>query len=260
MIRAVAVVVPAHDEERLIGACLEAVGRAAGHRDLRGVRVEVFVAADSCRDATAAVARGLGADVLEISAHSAGTARAAGSALALAGMLASAGQLRAEDVWLANTDADSVVPDGWLADQLAQAAAGWHAVAGTVDVDDWSGHPPGTARYFYHHYRAHRHARHLTVAAHPHVHGANLAVRADAYRAVGGFRPLAVGEDRALVCALEAAGYRVRRSEEHPVVTSGRVRPHSHGGFGELLLAMDRLARSHATGQPADLRRRDLHV
>src|SRR5690606_39684918 len=46
---------------------------------------------------------------------------------------------------------------------------------------------------------------------HPHVHGANLGVSAAAYRAVGGFPPLAAHEDQALVAALARDGFVLAR-------------------------------------------------
>jgi cellulose synthase/poly-beta-1,6-N-acetylglucosamine synthase-like glycosyltransferase len=56
-----AVVVPAHDEARVIGRCVDGLRRA----DAGGHRVSVVVVADNCRDATAACARAAGAIVLE---------------------------------------------------------------------------------------------------------------------------------------------------------------------------------------------------
>src|SRR4051812_37569669 len=53
------VLIPAHDEERVIGDCLAAIAadRRPGDR--------VVVVADRCEDATAQIARAAGADVLE---------------------------------------------------------------------------------------------------------------------------------------------------------------------------------------------------
>jgi hypothetical protein len=79
-------------------------------------------------------------------------------------------------LWLATTDADTVVPPGWLARQLAHAVAGWDAVAGTVEVTDWSGHAAWVQASFDAAYRVWR-----PVQPHPHVHGANLGVRGSAY-------------------------------------------------------------------------------
>ncbi|OKI13354.1 glycosyltransferase [Streptomyces sp. CB03911] len=236
MIRSLAVVVPARDEEELLGDCLDALRRAAAHPRVRALPVRVVVVADACVDGTAAVARRHGTDLLELSAGSVGAARAAGSRHAVRLALAARPGLTGRQVWLAHTDADSLVPPGWLAQQLAHAAAGWHAVVGTVRVADWSGHPDGTADAFRRRYR-----RHGLPAGHPHVHGANLAVRADAYHAAGGFDPLTVGEDRNLVAALEAAGHRVKRTTRNPVTTSARRDPRARGGFGDFLLGLDSL-------------------
>src|SRR5690606_226067 len=56
------VVVPAHNEERLITRCVRSLQRAA--KRYPG-QVEVLVVADNCTDATAADARTAGATVLE---------------------------------------------------------------------------------------------------------------------------------------------------------------------------------------------------
>ncbi|MET9615795.1 glycosyltransferase [Kitasatospora indigofera] len=238
MIRSLAVVVPARDEEELLGDCLDALHRATAHPRVRGLAVRVVVVADACVDGTAAVARRHGADLLELSAGIVGAARAAGSDHALGLALAARPGLTAHQVWLAHTDADSVVPPAWLGQQLAHAAAGWHAVVGTVRVTDWTGHPDGTAAAFRQRYRAGG-----LRAGHPHVHGANLSVRADAYRAAGGFEPLTVGEDRSLVTALEVAGHRVKRTTRNPVTTSARSDPRVRQGFGDFLQGLDGLTR-----------------
>ncbi|MFF3006755.1 glycosyltransferase [Kitasatospora sp. NPDC057940] len=236
MIRALAVVVPARDEEELLADCLDALHRAARHPQVRDLPCHMLVAADACRDATAAIARRHGAQLLELTAGNVGAARAAGSRHALATVLSAQRTLTPDGVWLAHTDADSRVPADWLARQLAYAACGWQAVVGTVRVADWSGHPGSTATAF----RLHYHQEERTEG-HRHVHGANLAVRADAYRTAGGFQPLPVGEDRTLVAALEAAGFRVKRTSRNPVTTSARRNSRARGGFGDYLRDLDAL-------------------
>ena len=59
--RRYAVLIPAHDEERLIGSCLDSLAAVRYPSDL----VQVHVVADNCTDATAAIARGRGAHVHE---------------------------------------------------------------------------------------------------------------------------------------------------------------------------------------------------
>jgi cellulose synthase/poly-beta-1,6-N-acetylglucosamine synthase-like glycosyltransferase len=56
-----AVLIPAHDEERLIGSCLDSLAAVRYPSEL----VHVHVVADNCSDATVAIARGRGAEVHE---------------------------------------------------------------------------------------------------------------------------------------------------------------------------------------------------
>jgi len=126
-------------------------------------------------------------------------------------------------VWLASTDADSVVPFDWLTHQVRLADRGAEAVRGTVDVRDWRCWPPEVGRA----YAAGYHG----VDGHPHVHGANLGVRASAYLAAGGFAPVARDEDVLLVAALAAGGVRVVASGHAPVATSARAVGRVPGGF-----------------------------
>lgn len=224
--RGISVVVPAHDEQELLPACLAHLQEAARQPGLPPVRI--VVVADACTDATAALGRAAGARVLEVDARSAGAARRHG----LDAVVAQA-ELPPAEHWLATTDADTQVPPTWFADQLALRRQGWDAVAGTVRVDDWSGHDPEVAERFAGLYA-------WSGADHPHVHGANLSLSAAAYLAVGGIPPLALAEDHALVAALEAHGLRVARSALRPVRTSARPDPRCAGGFGALLCELGR--------------------
>ncbi|WP_345475400.1 glycosyltransferase family 2 protein [Actinoallomurus oryzae] len=201
------VVVPAHDEQERLPACLAA---------LRGI--PVVVVADACTDRTAEVARRYGAQVVEIAARNVGAARAAGVRALL----------RRGVSWVATTDADTLVPPGWLASQLRYAARGWDAVVGTVEVTDWTGHEPR---------RIAAYARHYARDPAP-VHGANLGFSAHAYVTSGGFPPLRTGEDRALVAAMTAAGHRVLHTPQVRVITSARHRYRAPHGFGHFLTTL----------------------
>ena len=223
VIETVGVVVPAHNEEALLPACLAALGRAARQVS---VPVRVLVAADSCTDRTAAVARAHGALVISLCARRVGAARAAGMAEVLR-LTAGAG-LDLAAIWLATTDADTVVPAGWLQRQVAHADQGWDVVLGTVTVADWSEHPPHTPAAF-----AARYAS--GDRPHPHVHGANLGIRASAYRAAGGFPPLRSAEDHALMAAVAEAGCSVLRADDVTVETSARRHARAPHGFSHLL-------------------------
>jgi glycosyltransferase involved in cell wall biosynthesis len=221
VIRAAGVAIPAHDEESLLPACLAAVQQAA--RRLT-IPVHVVVVADACTDRTAARARQLGAVVVEIGARNVGAARSAG----IGQLMSQVADLDPTAVWLATTDADTLVPRCWLARQLAHAAEGWEAVAGTVTVADWAGHPAPVPSLFHQRYRAWQ-------GHHPHVHGANLGFTARAYLAAGGFKPLPTAEDHDLVNSLVAAGIPVLRTARIPVVTSARTHARAPSGFGWLL-------------------------
>ncbi|MGC5014286.1 glycosyltransferase [Streptosporangium sp. DT93] len=241
MIRAVGVVVPARDEEALLPSCLAAVKLAA--RMLPRIPVHLVVVADRCGDRTASLAARAGAIVVEGSMTGVGHARRTGAEVLLHRTRA----LDPSTVWIATTDADTLVPPCWLSRQLEHASRGWEAVVGTVTVTDWAGRPAPYRAAYAEHYargigapadvpadgdgmRAHGASR-----WHSHVHGANLGVTAAAYLAVGGFRPLPTGEDHALVGALESAGRRVLRTTGVTVTTSARHDPRAPDGFGDFL-------------------------
>jgi hypothetical protein len=87
-------------------------------------------------------------------------------------------------------------------------------------------------------------ARHHLRDGHPHVHGANLGIRGDAYLALGGWRPLATGEDADLAGRAARAGYlRITRTASIPVITSVRSAGRTPGGFPGYLRAMGAEAR-----------------
>lgn len=222
MIEAVGVVVPAHNEEDLLPSCLDAVRQAA--RMLAGTPVHLVVVADACTDRTAELARRGGAAVVEIHARSVGAAREAGARE----VLSRTQPLDPGAVWLATTDADTLVPPGWLSQHLCYAAEGWDVVVGTVTVTDWAEHPPEVPPLFHQSYGTGQ-------GTHPHVHGANLGFSAAAYLAAGGFGPSPNAEDHALVESLAAAGRRILRTREVSVVTSGRRRARAPRGFSHLL-------------------------
>jgi glycosyltransferase involved in cell wall biosynthesis len=189
--------------------------------------VRIIVVVDDSTDDTARVAAAAGAEILVSNLRNAGAARAAGF-----DRLTRTATVPLRELWLATTDADSRVPPHWLDRQMEWRSHGWDAVVGTVVVEDWSDHRPETQRRFSQHYGPSR-------DGHPHVHGANLGLSAAAYCQVGGFPPVEVAEDHALVMALSRSGSRIARPGGLPVVTSARRDPRAHHGFGSLLCSMD---------------------
>jgi len=227
----VGVVVPANDEAERIGSCLAALRRSLTAVERQGVRHRTVVVADACRDRTAREARAALAgwgEVVEVRVRNAGAARAVGVERLLERLAASP----LERLWLASTDADTVVPDDWVARQLRLADAGAVATAGVVAVDTFDGHPADVQTRFRSAYDGPRDEQH------PHVHGANLGVRGDAYVAVGGWLPLAVGEDHELWRALTDRGFETASPRSLTVTTSGRATGRAPGGFADSLLAL----------------------
>lgn len=211
----IGVVIPAHNERNLLARCLRAAGVAAArHHAHSGEPVRILVVLDACTDGSDAVCAAFDVETIAIHARNVGLARALGAA-----RLLDAGAR-----WLAFTDADSTVAPDWLGQQLALDA---DAVCGPVDVDDWSAHSQHTRDAFA--------RRYCAADGHRHVHGANLGVRASAYRRAGGFEPLECAEDVALVCALLATGAYVVWSARPRVVTSGRRIARVRGGFADTL-------------------------
>jgi glycosyltransferase involved in cell wall biosynthesis len=222
-LRRIVVVIPARDEEALIGRCLDSVEEAIRLLG-RGPRfVSTVVIADGCTDATVRLVRERGIRVHEISANSVGTARATGVRLALTPVRTGGGLSR---VWIANTDADSVVPANWLTEQVELAESGCDVVVGTVrpDFDDLNVEQIAAWR-----------ASHGPGIANGHVHGANLGIRASAYAATGGFRDLAEHEDNDLVDRLVASGATVLATGACEVLTSGRQVGRTAGGYAGYL-------------------------
>jgi hypothetical protein len=70
---------------------------------------------------------------------------------------------------------------------------------------------------------------------HSFVHGANLGVRADAYRKAGGFSDRDSDEDVGLVGALTALGVHAVSTDLAPVLTSGRLEGRAPDGFARYL-------------------------
>lgn len=236
-VTACAVVVPAHNEAASLPATLRTVRAAARHPALAGVRVLIVVAADDCRDDTAGAARRAGARVVEVARRNVGAARAAAAEAALGWLSTEAGpgdgHTGTPGIWLATTDADTLVPRNWLAHQLRQARGGWDCVVGTVRV---APHPTLGAMTVARHDAHYFAGRPVGAAwAHPHVHGANLGVAAAAYLRAGGFPALPHSEDHALVAALERTGSTILRTDGCPVLTSGRADFRAPYGFGALL-------------------------
>ncbi len=224
------VVVPARDEERELPACLAGLLVAVANSP---VPARIVLVDDASLDATAAVARGRltpphvvvagpGLDV--------GSARRHGVVVGTA-----ADDVDPRRVWVASTDADTVVPPDWLGRQVAHATAGTDAVAGVVALGDA---PPALVAAFRTRYGS------RTGGAHPHLHAANLGIRLSTLRAAGSWRPGGHAEEHDLWRRLPV-GTRVVTDAALVVTTSARLRGRVPIGFA------DDLARLWGVAEPA---------
>ncbi|MDG9779665.1 glycosyltransferase [Metapseudomonas otitidis] len=213
----IGVVIPVHDEEAHLGACLDSVLLAATHPGLGGEPVRVLVVLDSCSDGSAAIAHAYGVETRALQARNVGRARGEGARTLL----------EAGARWIACTDADSVVDANWLVDQLEMGA---ELVCGTVQVADWDDLPEHVRDRYEQHY--------CDADDHRHVHGANLGFCARAYLRAGGFAPLPAHEDVHLVQAFARIGARIAWSARPRVYTSARLLGRTPEGFAGYLRAL----------------------
>jgi hypothetical protein len=242
--RAVVISVPARNEASTITACLAGLDATVDNARRAGLvdRAVVVIAAHRCGDTTGAVAAGWlrhadlpGHVVVDDESLTVGMVRdrAARYGLALLG-----GELAAGDSWVLSTDADTVVGDDWIASILDVAhSRGAACVVGLAALDEWRGSAESLAAY--NNLLLAKYRDTAVGPEHDHVYGANLAVRVDAYLAVGGFPHTPHGEDQQLVDALVSAGYPIARTRAVSVTTSGRTVGRADDGLADLLWRLD---------------------
>jgi len=224
----VAVLIPARNEEVLLARCLDSVIGAIDSLPA-AIKATVVLVSDCSTDRTAEIAYrligGRGA-VLHTRAGTVGTARALAASYTIEKTATPLSR-----VWLANTDADCVVPSSWLRDQIDFAASGIEAVAGIISVDSFEEHGAEVPLRF----RASYSIR--ADGTHPHIHGANLGVRADRDVEVGGWADLKTAEDHNLWRRLKRTDACLLSSARLRVVTSGRRAGRAPDGFAGALAA-----------------------
>ena len=223
----IGVVIPVHNEEKLLGDCLDAVRRAAMDPLLDAEPVEVVVVLDACADRSAAIAIQRKAQIVSLNTRCVGAARALGASFALDNGAR----------WVAFTDADSIVPLNWLSMQLDLYA---DATCGQVAIEDWSGYPSGVRERYLMDYSMDTR----------HIHGTNLGISAAAYRATGGFPALKLGEDAALISSLLERKADIRFAGAPRVSTSARWESTIEGGFASMLRGLREKCIAEAAGEP----------
>ena len=237
------VVVPARDEQDLVGACLRAL---AGQRGVAPEEYEVLLVLDRCTDETEARAAKVAAEHPEFRLYSlegpgagSGLARRVGMEAACKRLLA----VRGPEGLICSTDADTVVAPDWIATQLRAVDAGAKAIGGRIDLAEAGTLPPGVLRLHAENSRM----RHEKLLADPgragrtehwQFSGASLALTAETYRSVGGLRPLESLEDEHLGEVLRKRGVPIERLLSVRVTTSPRLKGRASRGLSHDLSRM----------------------
>jgi len=238
----IAICIPVRNEASALPKLFEALQRLERDQDQQS---HICLFLDGCTDETAALASIYRASspyrvwIEEVPPSPANAGRARHRAMMLgAEALARLGGL------LLTTDADSVPSPDWLGAMSAGLQQA-DVVAGRVVRDETRICPlQDRIESYYDTLFALR--RFLdpvpweAARTHHHASGANLGIRANAYRAIGGFLPLSSGEDSRLVDDAARAGLRVRRDAASLVHTSDRRHGRAEGGLAHALLDLDR--------------------
>jgi glucosyl-3-phosphoglycerate synthase len=235
------VVVPARDEETLVGSCLVALAAQDG---ISLEEYEVLLVLDRCTDETEVRAREiaeahpcLGLHFLDGPGKGSGHARRVGMELASARLLS----LGRSKGLIASTDADTVVTTDWLAAQLEAVYRGALAIGGRIELAD-SPLPESIFRWHAERGRL----RHESLLSEPEqlgktehwqFSGASLALTAAIYREIGGLEPAVALEDEHLEHALRQHGVPIERLLSVRVTTSARLEGRAKEGLAHDLAA-----------------------
>jgi glycosyltransferase involved in cell wall biosynthesis len=203
-------VIPAYNEEALIGPCLDSVLKEVKRS---GVDAEIVVVNNASVDRTGEIARGYaGVKVVDEPKKGLVNARHAGFENSSAEIVA-------------NIDSDTMVPEGWITTVMREFAADPRLVALTgpfiyYDLSVWN---RGLVRAFYYltwliHVINH-HVLHVGAV----VQGGNFVFTRTAWLKAGGFdRTIAFyGEDTDVAVRLSKVGH-VKWTFKLPMLTSGR--------------------------------------
>ena len=202
----VSVIIPALDAALTIGDQLAALGRQAGAPPF-----EVVVADNGSTDGTSDVARRYEGSLPALVVVDASSVRGAGPARN-AGATAASGDV------LAFCDADDIVSAGWLAALERGLNASDFVTGPLVDLPTAASLPTqgGDAAY----------STHTFIGGFRYAPSNNLAVRRDAFEAVGGFdATVLLAEDVDLSVRLSKVGVALSRADD--AVVHARLRPNT---------------------------------
>lgn len=270
------VAVPARNEVERIPALLRSLADQSWLDGAPGRRLPVYLVLNNTTDNSLEAALQCAADLPQLDlnlvsvvfspaqAH-VGSARRRAMNLALAGLKDPAHGV------LLTTDADARPDRRWIDASLAAIAAGADAVGGRIvgDAAEEALLGPAVLRRARDQLRYARLCDQLASVMDPTPHdpwprhqdhtGASLAVRARAYRAVGGLPALPFREDLGLVRRLRAANFKLAHPLSVQVEVSARLHGRAPGGMAECLRGWMRAEaeqRPHLVEAPEDVRTR----
>lgn len=249
----VVVTIPAHNEEKFIGNCIESLGRqlTVYGKTVDRSEFELLILCHNCTDATREISLrmwsrfpDLNLTVLEIcrpEVNNVGAVRRILMRIARARIYDGQG-------YIAMTDADTVAHPFWIANILGYIGSGYGLICGRIDLDT-SGISNKAKTMLA---KKRRYEKLLTVLIdsispnekdpsprHGDNSGPNMAVRADVYNSVGGIAPIGFCEDIAFYDEIIWGGYDVRHCPMTIVTTSSRTEPRAPWGFGAQLSVWD---------------------
>jgi glucosyl-3-phosphoglycerate synthase len=224
----ICVVVPARNEEELIGSCLRALAEQEG---VTWEEYEVLLVLDECTDRTGAYAKEVAASypalrlyILDGPGKGSGYARRAGMEVACDRLYA----VGRPHALISSTDADTIVASDWISAQLAAAERGARAIGGRIELADDGSVPKALLEW----HLACGNSRYRKLLSedepigrteHWQFSGASMALTAAIYRKVGGLEPREVLEDEQLERVLRKHDVPIERLLSVRVATSARV-------------------------------------
>ena len=223
----VCVVVPARNEEELIGSCLRSLAEQVG---VSYEEYEVLLVLDDCTDFTEMRARDFAASYPAQTSLPQRPRKGSGHARRM-GMDVACDRLHAvgrPHALIVSTDADTMVASDWISAQLAAAERGARAIGGRIELADDGTVPKALlewhlARGDWRHKRLLSEAEPSGSTEHWQFSGASMALTAAVYLMVGGLEPNDVLEDEQLERVLRRHGVPIERLLSVRVATSARL-------------------------------------
>lgn len=231
------VVVPARNEEELIGSCLRSLAEQGG---VSYGEYEVLLVLDDCTDDTESRTKDVAASYPALRLHflhSTGKGSGHARRMGMDGACARLHAVSRPHALIASTDADTIVAPDWISAQFVAAERGARAIGGRIELAD-DGTVPKELLEWHLAQGNWRHKRLLSEAEpsgrtteHWQFSGASMALTAAVYGMVGGLESNEVLEDEQLERVLRRHRVPTERLLSVRVATSARLVSRAKQGF-----------------------------